>query len=98
MLKLLVCGQLLIKVEQQTLNIALMHCAITEGSNCGGFMIYPVYFHPKNNKPNPLNATVNSVNPVEGVLVLFPSYLDHSVNENKSNEERIVISFNINLT
>ena len=71
--------------------------------NCGEIVFYdprpaPVYFHPKNNKPNPLNATVNSVNPVEGVLVLFPSYLDHSVNENKSDEERIVISFNINLT
>ena len=71
--------------------------------NCGEIVFYdprpaPVYFHPKNNKPNPLNATVNSVNPVEGVLVLFPSYLDHSVNENKSDKERIVISFNINLT
>ena len=40
---------------------------------------------------------VNSITPVEGGLVLFPSYLDHSVNENYSNEERIVISFNINL-
>ena len=40
---------------------------------------------------------VNSISPVEGSLVLFPSYLDHSVNENISNEERIVISFNISL-
>ena len=40
---------------------------------------------------------VNVVNPVEGGLVLFPSYLDHSVNANLSNEERIVVSFNINL-
>ena len=30
-------------------------------------------------------------------LVLFPSYVDHSVNENLSNEERIVISFNITI-
>ena len=40
---------------------------------------------------------VNSINPAEGGLVLFPSYLDHSVNENLSNEERIVISFNLSL-
>ena len=31
-------------------------------------------------------------------MTLFPSFLDHSVNENKSNEERIVISFNIRLS
>ena len=40
---------------------------------------------------------VNSITPVEGSLVLFPSYLDHSVNANLSSEERIVISFNIKL-
>ena len=44
-----------------------------------------------------LNAQVNGVNPKEGALVLFPSYLDHSVNENLSNDERIVISFNIRI-
>ena len=57
----------------------------------------PIYFHPKSNKPNLLNAMVNSISPAEGVLVLFPSYLDHSVNANLSNDERIVISFNISL-
>ena len=58
----------------------------------------PVYSHPHSKKPNHLNAMVNSVSPVEGALVLFPSYLDHSVNENLSNEERIVISFNVTLS
>ena len=57
----------------------------------------PVYSHPNIENPNSLNAQVNSINPKEGALVLFPSYLDHSVNENKSNEERIVISFNIRI-
>ena len=47
---------------------------------------------------NYLNAMVNSVTPVEGGLVLFPSYLDHSVNENLSDDERIVISFNVTLS
>ncbi len=70
--------------------------------NCGEIVFYdprpaPVYSHPRSNKSNALNAMVNSIKPVEGGLVLFPSYLDHSVNSNLSNEERIVISFNIKL-
>ena len=70
--------------------------------NSGDIVFYdprpaPVYFHPNAKSPNLLNAQVNSVSPKEGVLVLFPSYLDHSVNKNLSNEERIVISFNIRI-
>ena len=57
----------------------------------------PVYSHPNVVHPNMLNAQVNGITPKEGALVLFPSYLDHSVNENESNEERIVISFNIRI-
>ena len=33
----------------------------------------------------------------EGDLLLFPAYLPHKVNENKSDEDRIVISFNDNI-
>ena len=70
--------------------------------NCGDIVFYdprpaPVYTYPKALNPNLLNAQVNGINPKEGALVLFPSYLDHSVNENLSNEERIVISFNITI-
>ena len=70
--------------------------------NSGDIVFYdprpaPVYSHPNVTNPNILNAQVNGVSPKEGALVLFPSYLDHSVNENKSAEERIVISFNIRI-
>ena len=70
--------------------------------NCGEIVFYdprpaPVFSHPRAIKPNTFNAMVNSINPIEGGLVLFPSYLDHSVNPNLSNKERIVVSFNINL-
>tara|TARA_Y100000768_G_C23753000_1_gene574820 strand:+ start:154 stop:756 length:603 start_codon:yes stop_codon:yes gene_type:complete len=70
--------------------------------NSGEIVFYdprpaPVFSHPNSNKPNTLNAMVNSISPVEGGLVLFPSYLEHSVNSNKSKEERIVISFNVSL-
>ncbi len=57
----------------------------------------PVYSYPVAKNPNLLNAQINGINPKEGALVLFPSYLDHSVNENLSDSERIVISFNITI-
>ena len=46
---------------------------------------------------NDINAQVQSITPRPGTLVLFPSYLEHKVNPNLSNEERIVISFNVSL-
>ena len=71
--------------------------------NSGDIVFYdprpaPVYSHPNTTNPNFLNAQVNGVSPKEGALVLFPSFLDHSVNENISNSERIVISFNIRIS
>ena len=71
--------------------------------NCGDIVFYdprpaPVYSYPNAKKPNSLNAQVNAISPKEGALVLFPSYLDHSVNENFSKNERIVISFNIRIS
>tara|TARA_B100000674_G_scaffold145191_1_gene114669 strand:+ start:1792 stop:2388 length:597 start_codon:yes stop_codon:yes gene_type:complete len=70
--------------------------------NSGDIVFYdprpaPVYSHPNVVNANLLNAQVNGISPKEGALILFPSYLDHSVNENKSSEERIVISFNIRI-
>ncbi len=70
--------------------------------NCGDIVFYDprparVYKYPISTKPNNLNATVNSIKPEPGLLVLFPSYLEHSVNPNMSNKKRIVISFNLSL-
>ncbi len=68
--------------------------------NCGDIIFYdprpaPVFYYPTATSSNFLNAQVNGITPKEGALILFPSYVDHSVNENLSNNERIVISFNI---
>ena len=70
--------------------------------NCGDIVFYDprparLYKHPIAKSPNKLNATVSSVKPEPGLLVLFPSFLEHSVNPNMSNKKRIVISFNISL-
>ena len=75
---------------------------VSAHENCGDIVFYdprpaPVYKHPIPKSPNNLNATVNSIKPEAGMLVLFPSYLEHSVNPNMSDKKRIVISFNINL-
>ncbi len=75
---------------------------ISAYDNCGDIVFYdprpaPVHNHPISKSPNNLNATVNSIKPEAGMLVLFPSYLEHSVNPNLSNNKRIVISFNLSL-
>jgi len=36
--------------------------------------------------------------PTEGRILIFPSYLEHQVRENKSNKDRISVSFNIKLS
>ena len=71
-------------------------------NNCGDIVFHDprsaaVFRHPRVLTPNKLNSNIYSVQPKEGLLVLFPSYLQHSVDKNNSNEERIVISFNIDL-
>ncbi len=75
---------------------------VSAHDNCGDIVFYdprpaPVHNHPISKMPNNLNATVNSIKPEPGMLVLFPSYLEHSVNPNLSNHKRIVISFNLSL-
>ena len=70
--------------------------------NCGDIVFYdprpaPVFCYPTALDSNLLNAQVNGITPKEGALILFPSYVDHSVNENLSNDERVVISFNITI-
>ena len=75
---------------------------VTAHEGCGDIVFYDprparVYKQPIAKSPNKLNGTVNSIKPEAGMLVLFPSYLDHSVNPNMSDKKRIVISFNLSL-
>ena len=37
------------------------------------------------------------MNTEEGSLLMFPGWLEHGVTQNLSNEDRIVISFNLKL-
>lgn len=54
-----------------------------------------VMYHPPIHNYNEISAEIIKVEPEEGKLILFPSYLNHSVGENLSDEDRIVISFNV---
>ena len=67
---------------------------------CGNILFYDprsarIIRRPITNFSNKLNEEVVNITPQEGLLVLFPSYLHHSVAKNNSDEERIVISYNI---
>jgi uncharacterized protein (TIGR02466 family) len=47
------------------------------------------------NTKNQFTGDMIKIEPEEGSLIIFPSYLPHSVEPNKHDEERISISFNI---
>ena len=68
--------------------------------NCGKFKVVNPHsisrdkFPPREN-PNELNRLVAEHEIEDGDLLIFPSYLPHSVLPNQSDDDRIVISFNI---
>jgi ectoine hydroxylase-related dioxygenase (phytanoyl-CoA dioxygenase family) len=49
-----------------------------------------------NAKTNFNNQNVGEYLPENGKLIVFPSWLEHSVLANKTNEIRISIAFNVN--
>ena len=70
--------------------------------HCGDILFFDprsakVNRKPPTTKPTKLNADEVNVTPQDGMLVFFPSYLHHGVDENKSDEERVIISFNIDM-
>ena len=70
--------------------------------NCGNFKasnpnILTRNFYPKSKQGTELNSNSVSIKISEGDLLIFPAYLPHSVEENQSDEERIIISFNIDI-
>ncbi len=70
--------------------------------NCGNFKasnpnIISRNIYPKSNQSTELNSNSVSIEINEGDLMIFPAYLPHSVEENKSVEERVIISFNLDI-
>tara|TARA_B100000787_G_scaffold123423_1_gene92849 strand:- start:243 stop:899 length:657 start_codon:yes stop_codon:yes gene_type:complete len=70
--------------------------------NCGKFQVENPNIAKRNAYPevakrNELNSQVVGIEISEGDLLLFPSYLPHKVKKNESDEDRIVISFNVDV-
>ena len=68
--------------------------------DCGNFKVESPniakrYAYPEIANQNELNVEVASINISDGDLLLFPAYLPHKVGKNESDEDRIVISFNV---
>lgn len=75
--------------------------------NSGNFTIFdPISTRAQNNVQynfaripnNEYNRNIHSIVPSEGKLIMFPSWLQHQVESNESNDARISIAFNIWMT
>jgi len=68
--------------------------------DCGKFTIenphsISKHNYPASNRKTEFNSKLEKLDIEEGDLFIFPAHLPHGVEENKSDEDRIVISFNI---
>ena len=75
---------------------------VKASKNCGGFIaenpnIAKRYAFPQIANRNELNVEAARIEVEEGDLLLFPSYLPHKVGKNESGNDRIVISFNVDI-
>ena len=70
--------------------------------NCGRFQVEDPniakrHFYPQIIGKNELNIEVAGIDIDEGDLLIFPGYLPHKVKKNESSQDRIVISFNVDI-
>lgn len=68
--------------------------------NCGDFKVFTPNAitrdkYPARETPTELNRVVAQLKVQEGDLLIFPSHLPHSVLPNESDEDRVVVSFNL---
>ena len=69
---------------------------------CGKFLVENPnsakrHFFPQIATRTELNMPVTGLDVSEGDLLIFPGYLPHKVAKNESEQDRIVISFNVNI-
>jgi uncharacterized protein (TIGR02466 family) len=75
---------------------------VSAPKNCGRFQIENLniarrHHYPEILQNNELNAQVAGLDVNEGDLLIFPGYLPHKVAMNESDQDRIVISFNVGI-
>ena len=71
-------------------------------NNCGRFQIEDLNIVKRHASPlianqNELNMNVAGLEVSEGDLLIFPGYLPHKVARNETEDDRIVISFNVDI-
>jgi uncharacterized protein (TIGR02466 family) len=52
---------------------------------------------PDFSERNQMNSPIQFISPEAGALIIFPSWLEHGVNQNLTDVDRISIAFNIDL-
>ena len=75
---------------------------VKASKDCGRFQVENPnsakrHFYPEIVNKTEFNVPVTGINIDEGDLLLFPAYLPHKVSKNNSEEDRIVISFNVDV-
>jgi len=75
---------------------------VSAPKNCGKFQVESLNIAKRHSYPeilrnNELNAQVAGIEISEGDLLIFPGYLPHKVAMNESDEDRIVVSFNVDV-
>ena len=75
---------------------------VKASQNCGRFQlecpnIAKRHSYPEIAQQNELNVHVAGIEINEGDLLIFPGYMPHKVGKNESDEDRIVISFNVDV-
>lgn len=70
--------------------------------NCGDLSLFDPrkqawIMQPDFSERSVMNAPVQFIAPQAGNLIIFPSWLEHGVNQNLSDAERVSLSFNVNL-
>ena len=78
-------------LDQSTLEI--VNTVKRTGANIKG----PIPLPTKIEKYTEYSAGAVTIKPEEGDLLIFPSYLYHAVDENLSDDNRVVVSFNIDI-
>ena len=76
---------------------------VSAPEDCGAINFYDPrpqasVFYPSVKELTPHNSHRHEIRPNAGMLILFPSWLEHSVERNKSSTERLSISFNVMLS
>ena len=71
--------------------------------SCGDITFYDprpqaTIIHPAAKETTTYNAHRHVVQPREGLLIVFPSWLEHGVDPNASGADRLSFSFNVMLT